>query len=46
MYVFVKLPLRDLDPETYPPYLTRTYTYGVTIMPIVFGGGVISYLFA
>ena len=34
----MKLPSRNLNPDSYPPYLTSTYTYGVTIAPMVCGG--------
>ena len=34
----VKLPLRDLNPDIYPPHPTSTYTCGVTIAPRVCGG--------
>ena len=34
----MKPPPRDLNPDLYPPHLTITYTYGVTITPMVCGG--------
>ena len=33
----VKLLLRDLNSDPYPPHLTSIYTYGVTIAPRVCG---------
>ena len=31
MYMCVKLPPRNLNPNPYPQYPTNTYSYGVTI---------------
>ena len=33
--MYIKLPLGNLNPSPYPPHLTNTYTYKVTIMPKV-----------
>ena len=33
-----KLPPSDLNPGSYPPYLTNTYNCGVTITPRVCSG--------
>ena len=38
MYMCVNLPFGDLNPDPYPPHLTSTYTYGVTIVPRVCDG--------
>ena len=37
MYMYVKLPSRDLNFSPYPPHLTSTYICGVTIAPRVCG---------
>ena len=34
----VKLPSEELNPSSYPPHPTSTYTYGVTIALMVRGG--------
>ena len=34
----VKLPIGNLNSESYPPHLTNTYTCGVTIASKVYGG--------
>ena len=38
MYMCVNLPFGGLNPNPYPPHLTSTYTYGVTIEPRVCDG--------
>ena len=38
--MYVKLPPRDLNHDTYPSHLTSTYTYGVTFALRVCGGRV------
>ena len=35
MYMYVKLPLKDLNFDPYPPHLTSTYTCEVIIIPRV-----------
>ena len=35
----VKLPSRDLNPDTYPPHPTSTYTCGVAVALKVCDGG-------
>ena len=41
--MYVKFSLRNLKPGFYPPHLTNTYTYEVTIILKVCGGNI--YLF-
>ena len=36
--MYVKFPLKDLNPGSYPPHLTSIYTCEVTIAPRVCGG--------
>ena len=36
--MYVKFPLEDLNPDSYPPHLTGTYICGVTTAPRVCGG--------
>ena len=38
MYICVKFPPRDLNPTPYPSHHISTYTCGVTIAPMVYGG--------
>ena len=45
LYMFVKLPPRDLNSGTYHPHLTNTYICGVTIVPRVRGGPLNSFFF-
>ena len=40
----VKLPFRDLNPDSYPPHLTSTYTYEMTIAPKVCSGSYTYYI--
>ena len=41
MYICVKLPLGDLNPDPCPPHPTSTYTCGVTTAPRVRDGNII-----
>ena len=38
MYIYVKLPLGNLNPSAYPPHLTSAYTCGLTITLKLCGG--------
>ena len=43
MYMWVKLPLGDLNPNPCPPYPTNTYTCRVTIASKMCGGVIYIY---
>ena len=40
----MKLPPKDLNPNSCPPHPTSTYTYRVTTVPRVHGGTLTSFL--